>query len=625
MGQVFNDTLSNISVIANKMLKSSDIKSEMNIGQAADTIDHKTLARYQQLSLATLISQQSPAFVRSYGVNSSATLSFRGASAAQSMVLWKGVPMANPSLGVTDISLLQTSLFDNVSLQYGGNAALLGSGNVGGALLLDDAPSQTELRKSSIHLGIGSFGHKSISAKSRWQREQWQWTIKAFFQSVRNNFEFLDYDSITHTTTNANLEALGGLATIKYQVNKQQNISLDLWYQKYHRALPKALFEDTSTKKQEDLAFRNLLQWNYIGALGQIFAKFSFHTERLKYEDPYYNSDNENQFQQYYQEVGWKKSFPVKESNSIHQLLVTTPIQYAWINLKDGSRQNQTQPAIAVAYQYLNGSQRLGAQINFRQGWLNNNFNPFLVGSGVHYIVIRSQQWQVKAKAAIQKTYRVPTLNELYNEPGGNQGLLPEKGWNKEAGYDFTWRSQNSQWNIRHQGTYFSRKIQDWIYWLGGSIWTPYNLAKVHNRGTETNTQVHLISQENLSFHLGIKTAYVLSTTLSSYMPNDGSIGKQIPYAPRYTGNMNLGVTWQKLSINYNHTYTGYRFVTTDESIFLKPYNLGNMHCSYPLIWNKKALNISLQIQNLWNIQYQVIAHRPMPKRYILAALSFDF
>jgi vitamin B12 transporter len=154
MGQIFNDTLSSVSVTTNKWLKSNDIKSEMNIGQTADTIDRPTLERYQQLSLATLVSQQSPAFVRSYGVNSSATLSFRGASAAQSMVLWKGIPLANPSLGVTDITLLQTSLFDNVSLQYGGNAALLGSGNVGGALLLDDVSYQLEKIRHTFRTGL---------------------------------------------------------------------------------------------------------------------------------------------------------------------------------------------------------------------------------------------------------------------------------------------------------------------------------------------------------------------------------------------------------------------------------------------------------------------------------------
>jgi vitamin B12 transporter len=625
MGQIFNDTLSSVSVTTNKWLKSNDIKSEMNIGQTADTIDRPTLERYQQLSLATLVSQQSPAFVRSYGVNSSATLSFRGASAAQSMVLWKGIPLANPSLGVTDITLLQTSLFDNVSLQYGGNAALLGSGNVGGALLLDDVSYQLEKRKSAIHLGLGSFGHQSVSAQSKWQNAKWQFSLRGFYQAMRNDFEYVDYDSQAHTTTNANLKAFGGITTVKYQINQRQNVSLDLWYQKYHRALPKALFEDTSTKKQDDIAFRNLLQWNYSGKLGKLYAKFSLNSERLNYEDVYYNIFNKNQFQQYYQELGWKQSFQVKESNALHHVLLTTPFQYAWINLKDGTRQVQSQPAVALAYQYLHGMQRLGMQVNIRQGWLQHAATPFLAGAGVQYTAIQFAQWHLKAKVSVQKTYRVPTLNELYNEPGGNKELLPEQGWNKEAGYDLAWESKNAAWRLKHQASYFTREIQDWIYWLGGSVWTPYNLAKVHNRGTETNTQVHFKPQENLSLHLGLKTAYVLSTTLASYMPNDGSIGKQIPYAPRYSGNANLGCSWHRFSLNYNHTYTGYRFVTTDESIFLTPYHLGNLHGNYPINFHKTTLNISLQVQNIWNKQYQVIAHRPMPSRYFLAGLSFDF
>ena len=81
----------------------------------------------------------------------------------------------------------------------------------------------------------------------------------------------------------------------------------------------------------------------------------------------------------------------------------------------------------------------------------------------------------------------------------------------------------------------------------------------------------------NSAIHLGLNTAYVIATTQESYAPNDGSIGKQIPYAPRYNGQMNIGVTYKRLYVNYNHTYTGYRFYTIDESAWVEPYNTANV------------------------------------------------
>mgnify|MGYP002474209328 CR=1 FL=1 len=622
MGQVFYDTLPGIKVSAGRIQKSSDIKSTLNTGQYSDSFATRTLKQYRHLSIATLLSQQSPVFIKSYGINSMATLSFRGASAAQSMVLWKGIPLNNPALGVSDISLIQTGLFSKIGLQYGGNAALLGSGNIGGALILDDQPQDPDQSTYNFSLGAGSFGRKDISAQGGWNYKKWQFGIKGFAQSMRNNFKYLDINGATQRTQNAELLAAGAIGTINYSFSERQNLSLDVWYQNYYREIPKAQFEDFSTKIQEDKALRSLLQWNNQSRIGHWFAKLSFNTDYLNYQDSFYNIHNNNITRQYYQEIGWKHSLSFHQTKAQHTFFVNAPFQYAWIDLQDGRTPYQSKPAISAAYQYLHGNKRLGLQANVRQEWLNGDPIPLLPGGGLQYLLFNREQLRFTLKGSVQRTYRVPTLNELYNFPGGNENLKPEQGWNRELAYDLSWNNKAGTLRLSHQLNYFNRKIQDWIYWLGGSIWTPHNLAKVHNRGVETNNALNYDCNKDLVLHIGIKTAYVLSTTLESYMPNDGSIGKQIPYAPRYSGNINAGLTYKGILVNYDHTYTGYRFVTTDESIFLQPYNTGNLQVMFPLPFKKADTQLGVQVQNIWNTQYEVIAYRPMPLRFFLINLS---
>lgn len=622
MGQVFYDTLPGFQVSAGRLLKSSDIKSTLVTGQYSDSFSTTTLKQYRHLSVATLLSQQSPVFIKSYGINSMATLSFRGASAAQSMVLWKGIPLNNPALGVSDISLLQTGMFSKIGLQYGGNAAMLGSGNIGGALLLDDQPYDRERNTYNFSLGAGSFGRKDISAQGSWNHKKWQFGLKGFAQTMRNNFKYWDINGTAQRTVNANLRAFGGIATVNYAFSTRQNLSLDVWYQNYSREIPKAQFEDFSTKLQEDKAIRSLLQWNNQSRIGHWFARFSLNTDYLNYDDSFYNISNNSMTRQYYQEIGWKHSPNFKNTEATHTFFVNAPFQYAWIDLQDGRTPHQSKPAVSAAYQYLHGNKRLGMQANFRQEWLNGAAIPLLPGGGVQYLLFNKEQFRFTLKGSVQRTYRVPTLNELYNNPGGNENLKPEQGWNRELAYDLNWNNKSGSLRFSHQLNYFNREIKDWIYWLGGSIWTPHNLAKVHNRGLETNNTLNYAFNKNLEVHIGLKTAYVLSTTLESYMPNDGSIGKQIPYAPRYSGNVNAGFTFKGALFNYNHTYTGYRFVTTDESIFLLPYNTGNLQVMYPLNFGKAETQLGLQVQNIWNSQYEVIAYRPMPRRFFLLSLS---
>ena len=83
---------------------------------------------------------ESPIFIKSYGLGSLATTSFRGGSASHTAILWNGFNLGSPMNGQLDLSLVPVSLANNVSIQYGGAGALWGSGAVGGAILLNSEP-----------------------------------------------------------------------------------------------------------------------------------------------------------------------------------------------------------------------------------------------------------------------------------------------------------------------------------------------------------------------------------------------------------------------------------------------------------------------------------------------------
>src|SRR5690606_35766430 len=123
--------------------------------------------------------------------------------------------------------------------------------------------------------------------------------------------------------------------------------------------------------------------------------------------------------------------------------------------------------------------------------------------------------------------------------------------------------------------------------------------------------------------YLGLNTSYVLATTTQSYLPGDGSIGKQIPYTPRYNGQMNIGFSYRHIHVNYNHTYTGYRFITTDESQSILPYNTANVQLLYTWQLGPYPLQLSAQCNNIFNRQYEVVAARPMPGINYLLGLNF--
>lgn len=605
---------------------------------------------YESQNLASLLSQQSSVFIKSYGVNSMATLSLRGASAAQSAVLWNGIPIMNPAVGVADLSLLQSGLFDNVSLQYGSSAALYGSGNVGGALLLnDDYIEFIPHSKAGLALGYGSFGNKNISLNLQHQTGKLNIALHSFYQHADNDINYIDNKGLPQKLANAALKGGGGLLDLDYNLLKKgykgrnrEKLYAKIWLQSYDREIPAALFESYSVKQQKDASFRTILGWEKVGYKMTYYVKTSYDREYLHYEDSAILLNNKNTIHQSYSEAGVKIHLtnPFNRDrnifNGIHNILVFTPVQYATTLVQNtGENKHQFRPAIAAAYSYEDLDRRFKANLAIRQEWINGVAAPLLPGIGMGYDLLRDFKVgeskkagiSLQLKANVQKTYRIPTLNELYYFPGGNEDLKPEQGWNENLSYALGFYKEYVAKNninkikkihIVHILDFFNRDIQDWIYWLGGAIWTPHNIAKVHSRGIETNNTASY-AVNDLKFILGLNYTYVLSTTEASYLPGDGSIGKQIPYTPRYNAQGNLGVQWKSLFVNINQTYTGYRFVTIDESQYLSPYATTNLQCSYTFNGSsQKFITISGQLQNIFDTDYQVVNARPMPGRNFL-------
>lgn len=597
------DTLGEVNIQSKRPTQTTDVKMQTFApGQKVKTIDSTTLQQYQYQSIANLLTQQVPVFVKSYGINGLATLNFRGSSAAQSEVLWNGVPIQNAALGLTDVSLLPVLLADNVHIVYGGDAALWGSGNVGGALMLEDeAPVFDHQKRISAAAGGGSYGQYEGGIKAAWGSKKWYASVKAFGQLAKNNFEYTDENDQHQHLTNSHLRGGAIMAQAAYKPNDKNILSLSAWYQNYYREIPPALFETFSDKQETDASLRLLLNWEHRTAKNKWYAKAAFINDYIHYEDSAIAMNSRNTAYQYYQEIGWEHTL-----NNYSKLLLFAPVQVGWINVTDSGTKQQTRIAIAGAYKINAVHNQLNIAIDARGEAVNNTIT-LLPGINASYQALR---W-LQVRGNVQRTYRVPTLNELYYNPGGNKDLKPEQGWNEDAGYTVELPIAKDL-TLYHDLSVYNRVIKDWILWLGGAIWTPHNIAEVHSRGIETENRLQWQTGK-WQWHLGINTSYVLATTMSSYIPNDGSIGKQIPYTPRYNGQLNAGFAIGNWYVNYNHTYTGYRFITTDESQYLKPYQTGNLQLMYTLQTGHYPVQIAAQVNNIWNEQYQVVGFRPMP------------
>lgn len=612
--QTIADTLKGVDIIDKAKLSNEDRINLFSPGQKKFTIDKMTLSAYQFQDMGNLLSQQVPVFVKSYGVNNLATVSFRGSSAAQSQVYWNGVPIQNAALGIADVSLLPVSLMDKVNVVLGSSSALWGSGNVGGALLVEnDLPKfQEEVKtEQSASVVVGSFQQYRIGLSSSLATKKLAMSLNLFSQSAQNNFPY-QKNGQEHRMANAALRSGVGLFQLGYKINQKQKIGFKAWYQQYYREIPPALFESLSIKNQRDESIRLLVDWQKSGKM-PLYVKGSYIRDYMHYEDSAVLLNSEQITNQIYVEVGLSKSFKTK-----HHFKLFVPAHVLWMHrIQKNDTKAQNRLAIAAAYAFNNRSRTIELATSVRGEMVNNN-SFLLPGVSASYAPWHWLSFGVN----VQRTYRVPTLNELYYIPGGNEQLKPEKGWAQSLGYNIS--TVYKKLEVKHGISLYNRQIDDWILWFGGAIWTPHNIASVHSRGIETENEF-IVSVGDLKCHLKLNGAYTLSTTTASYQPNDGSIDKQIPYTPRYTGQANIGLHWKQLYVNYNHVYTGVRYITTDESFALESYIVGNVQLMYDAEIRKHPVKLIANYDNVWNMAYYVVNGRPMPCANWLLGVSFSF
>lgn len=79
-------------------------------------LDTVILKSKSTASLADLLIQHSPVFIKTYGPGGVSTASFRGTTASHTLVLWNDFQLNAPTLGQVDFSTIPVFLIDDISL-----------------------------------------------------------------------------------------------------------------------------------------------------------------------------------------------------------------------------------------------------------------------------------------------------------------------------------------------------------------------------------------------------------------------------------------------------------------------------------------------------------------------------
>lgn len=577
------------------------------------SLDTTSLSKLNATTLADRLNRESALFVKSYGSGSLSTVSIRGTGAAHSAVLWNGISLNSPMLGLYDFSLLPMFLLDDVKVQAGGNGPLVGSGGVGGAIFMNSSIDFKKRMQIKLFSTMGSFGQMQNGISLEGSTGKLISKTKFYHQRADNDFKFKDPEGLEKTQSHAFVEQMGITQDLSYG-SVSNHVDIHGWYLKSEREIPALSLAQSSFQTQDDQSLRLAMNWSVLKQKWFWNVRGGFNQEEIRYIDPAARLDE------------FSRAISLQSELELgciitHQLKVMTQIAGY-----DGRAEAPSYPKQVNQQQFSLGGkliwegQKLYINGAMRQGYFDGKTIPFLPALSMRYQFLSS----LSARTDISRVYRIPTLNDRFWVPGGNKNLKPESGFSSSAGLGWNQKLENLTFGI--SAGFFFAQLSEAIVWLPGAngIYTAQNIHELENKGVEGNLDVEYKFQ-SWSFKGSLNTNIVSSVVTASDPSYASAIGKQLIYTPELQHRSQWSIAYEKIELRYYHNYTGYRYTTVDHSYFLDPFALAEIHLAWIHSIKSTAFTLTAGIKNLYNENYQTIAWRPMPGRSFHSGVLFTF
>ena len=623
-----------------------------SIGVQETRLDSLILKENIALSIADVLTFNSPIFVKQYGRATLSTVSFRGTGPSHTQVTWNGMRINNPMLGMTDFSMIPSYFIDDASLLHGTSSVNETGGGLGGLVRLSTAPADIRGFGLQYIQGIGMFRTFDEFLRLEWGDEHWQVSTRAVYQSSANDFKYRNRDKKeniyddemnivgsyypTERNKSGAFDDVHVLQEVYYDTRRGDRFGLNAWYINSNRELPLLTTDYADDKqfenRQREHTLRSVLSWDHYRSDWKFAAKAGYiHTwmaydyrkdpgsgimnsitrSRNKVDTFYGQADGE-----YTPNGNWFFTAGV----SAHQHLVESIDKD--IILQQGGKdivgydKGRIELSASVSAKWR-PTERLGLSAVLREEMYGTKWATVPAFFADCQL---SKRGNIVAKASVSRNHRFPTLNDLYFLPGGNPDLRSESGFSYEAGLSFAVGKENV-YSLSGSASWYDQHIDDWILWLSTpkGFFSPRNIKQVHAYGVEMQASLAVIPARD--WKLTMNGTFSWSPSINEgepISPADQSVGKQLPYEPEFSATVTGRLTWRSWGLLYQFCYYSERYTMSSNDITLSgrltPYLMNNLSLDKAFALKWADLTLKGTVNNLFNEEYLSVTARPMPR-----------
>jgi outer membrane cobalamin receptor len=631
-----------VAVVARRIF----VKEEAGMKQSR--VDTMVLRDKANLSLSQLLSENTPVFIKEHGRGALATASFRGTAASHTQVNWNGININDPMAGMVDFSLIPVYVVDDLNLKYGAASLADRSGGLGGSINIGNTVDWQNRFGLKYMQGIGSYHTFDEFLSVGFGGPRFQSKTRLYHNHSRNDFTFInrgianvnpETGHITHpldTNDNAVYARYGILQEFYFRPDMSNRLSLKWWGQAADRCIPRATSyegpDNANLNRQQDADHRVVADWKHYSSSGKLMLRSGYSGKRLDYTlrnqvpgmGPVPAIHSVSRQHSFLNTLSYSHAFSDKFSAEgrvdadYHDVVSRDTVSGAGY---DRSR-SELSAFLSLRRSFAG---RVNVNLMLRQDWIDRERAPLVPYLGFDFRVFPGADLILKGNMA--RNYKVPSLNSLYWQPGGNPDLQPEKGLSCELGIEYQALLSGGRHLLKTELSGYRSDISNWIIWIPSfkGYWEPENIRRVLAQGLELTALLHG-SVGPVAYKTAATYAYTLSTNYGDPLIwSDASYGKQLPYIPVHSGNVMVNLSWRGFFMTWQHNSYSERYTTSSNDLtrrdWLYPYFMNDLILGKDFRFGNVSMTAECKVYNLFDETYHSVLYRPMPGRNYMLML----
>jgi outer membrane cobalamin receptor len=598
-----------------------------SIPVATDVINTKMLEESNAKNIGEALKTIGSSLVKSYGaLGSLESVSLRGSTAAQVLVLIDGQKLNSAQDGSVDLSTIPFDAIERIEVVKGGNSAMYGSDAVGGVInVITKSMARQNKLTYSVNGMYGTYNTQDYQASVGQDIHNFDYFLSYSRTQSDGDFEYTNLEGIKKNLVNGDTQADNFFIKTGYLLPDQSHLSAFYKYRKSENGSPGSIdYPNLSARSKVD---NNHVSLSYEGLSAGPFA-FNMNSYFIKNKYTYYNPEAYSGIEE--------SLYDTREIGASLQVFTDLGqiglLSYGYEFRQDKLESDKLLNGAGVPF--MGEHQRNVNSVYFQDDWkydfdhvwklsvvpavrldsypedgVGSQFSPKIGIAFSH-----DDTWRGSVRGNVGRVFRAPTYSDLYwpedSWTKGNPELKPEKGITYDFGFIVQFAELGS-WNI--EMTYFASKLDDLILWASGAnyIWKPENVSKANTNGLESK-----IGWRGLNNIVGLQATY---TRMDVKDDGDDPLtsGKYLIYRPKDKFDFALNLNYGIASMNVYYNFTGKRFHDEENKTELESFGIVNANIGVtPKLFGTECL-FKLAVNNIGDKEYQAVKSSPLPGREI--------